>query len=127
MTKTCLIVEDSNFLIEIYKYNLKELDLHILEPAMDGKSAVDRILSEQPDLVILDLVLPELSGVDVLKKCVSEVRSKFLVISSLDGEDIKKQVKTLGALAFLEKPFKKSELVQVIQSIMIDFTEVQNG
>lgn len=127
MTKTCLIVEDSSFLIEIYKYNLKELDLHILEPAMDGKSAVDRILSEQPDLVILDLVLPELSGVDVLKKCVSEVRSKFLVISSLDGEDIKKQVKTLGALAFLEKPFKKSELVQVIQSIMIDFTEVQNG
>lgn len=128
--KTCLIVEDSLFIREIYKLCLKNTYLDIVDEALDGVSAIEKINALIPDIVLLDLVLPEKNGFDILSEC-SHLKTKFIVISSLPQSEYEQKAKSLGALFYLEKPFKKQQLIQLIESAINTElnaqTEVKHG
>lgn len=126
MKQKCLLVEDSLFIRELYRLCLKEIDLEIIGEANDGTTAVQKILELQPDLVLLDLVLPEKNGFDVLSEC-AHLKTKFIVITSLPPEEYEQKSKSLGALFYLEKPFKKQQLVQSVESAMNQQLEVKHG
>ena len=124
----CLIVEDAQFIREIYRFSLRGLNLEIIDEAGDGIEALAKIKKHQPDLVILDLVLPLKNGLDVLKE-ISEISpmTKCLVITSLDDAEIRNKAKALGAIQYLTKPFTKAQLLEAVESVTANYREVQNG
>jgi response regulator of citrate/malate metabolism len=129
MPLKCLIVEDSAFMREIYHYSLRELNnFSIVAEAQDGEEAMKLLAEIQPDILILDLVLPKKNGIDVLRDLPNvSAQTKTIVISSLDDENIIAQAKALGAIVYLIKPFTKLQLVTAIEEISKNYSEVQNG
>jgi response regulator of citrate/malate metabolism len=129
MTLKCLIVEDSAFMREIYHYSLRELNnFSIVAEAQDGEEAMRLLAEIQPDILILDLVLPKKNGIDVLRDLPTvSAHTKTIVISSLEDENIIAQAKALGAIVYLLKPFTKLQLVTAIEEISKNYSEVQNG
>ena len=126
MKKKCLIVEDSLFIRELYRICLKEVHVELIAELSDGVSAVEKIKELNPDLVLLDLVLPQKNGFDVLSEC-SHLKSKFIVISSLPKAEYELKTKALGSLFYLEKPFKKQQLVEAVETALHTITEAQHG
>ncbi len=128
MKLKCLIVEDVLFLREIYRLSLMNQNYEIIGEAVDGAEALLKIKALQPDIVILDLVLPLKNGLEVLKESHQlSPNSRFLVISSLDDQMTIDQAKSLGAIEYLTKPFTKAQLLESLNRISQQYNEVQNG
>ena len=123
-----VIVEDSHVMQQIYRAALADSPFDIVGEAMDGKKALAVIQQLQPDIVILDLVIPELSGVDVLKQLATiSPNSKTVVITSVEDAKVLQQVKNLGAVFVLQKPFKKDQLLHTLNLLAEPNTEVKHG
>lgn len=128
MKLKCLVVEDVLFIREIYKYSLRNENYQIIAEAGDGVEALQLIKMHQPDIVILDLVLPIKNGLEVLKEAHSlSARTRFLVISSLEDQATQDKAKALGASAYIVKPFTKQQLLESLNQISESYNEVQNG
>lgn len=123
-----VIIEDSHTMQQIYRSALANSGFEIVGEAMDGKKALTVIQQYQPNIVILDLVLPELSGVDVLKQLSTlSPRSQTIVITSVEDSKVLKQVKNLGAVFVLQKPFKKDQLLNTLNLLAEQKPEVKHG
>lgn len=129
MILKCLIVEDSAFMREIYRYSLAaNINLQIVAEAQDGVQALKLIKEIQPDILILDLVLPLKNGFDVLREmAVVSSKTKVVVISSLDDDSSILKAKALGAIVYLKKPFTKIELLDAINEVSKFYAGVDNG
>lgn len=129
MILKCLIVEDSAFMREIYRYSLaSNINLQIVAEAQDGVEALKLIKEIQPDILILDLVLPLKNGFDVLgEMAVVSPNTKVVVISSLDDDSSILKAKALGAIVYLKKPFTKIELLDAIDEVSRFYAGVDNG
>lgn len=129
MILKCLIVEDSAFMREIYRYSLAaNINLQIVAEAQDGVQALKLIKEIQPDILILDLVLPLKNGFDVLgEMAVVSPNTKVVVISSLDDDSSILKAKALGAIVYLKKPFTKIELLDAIDEVSRFYAGVDNG
>jgi two-component system, chemotaxis family, chemotaxis protein CheY len=128
MKLKCVLVEDTLFMREVYKFNLRNEQIDIVGEAADGMEALIQINQHKPDLIILDLVLPIKNGFDVLKEVTHmSPKSRCLVISSMDDEETKSKALALGAIQYITKPFTKLQLLQAIQEISQNFSEAANG
>lgn len=67
MSKVVLLVEDNDFIRNMYQLKLSKAGLTV-EEAIDGKQALEKIAAKKPDLVLLDMMMPNMSGIDVLKQ-----------------------------------------------------------
>ena len=124
----CLIVEDVTYIREIYRYNLQAEPYEIVAESADGLDALKKIEALRPDIVILDLILPLKNGLDVLRESHSlSPRSRFLVVSSMNEQNIIDQAKSLGAIEYLTKPFTREQLLSALSRISVNYSEVQNG
>lgn len=122
--KKILIVEDEIALAELYKTVFLEAG-YLAEIAGDGNTALTKA-DEQPDLILLDVMLPQLNGIDVIHKLKADSRTRtipILVISNLGQDDIIKQAKKLGVSDYLIKMrvdpgeiLKKAELILADES-----------
>ncbi|AGH96595.1 response regulator transcription factor [Pseudobdellovibrio exovorus] len=129
MSIKCLVVEEAAFIRQIYRLNLHGVNgVEIVAEARDGVEALRLISEIQPDMVLLELVLPLKSGLDVLKSLHGvSPRTQVIVISSLDDESLRVQAKALGAHAYLTKPFTRSQLLGAVEEICQHYAGVQNG
>ncbi len=128
MKLKCLIVEDVTYIREIYRYNLQAEPYEIVGEAADGIDALNKIEAFQPDIVILDLILPLKNGLDVLRESHSlSPHSRFLVVSSMNEQSIIDQAKSLGAIEYLTKPFSREQLLSALSRLSVNYSEVQNG
>lgn len=128
MKLKCLVVEDVTFIREIYRYSLLAENYEIVGEAVDGIDALQKIKDLQPDIVLLDLILPLKNGLDVLRESHSvSPKTRFLVISSLEDVSIMAHAKSLGAMEYLVKPFTKQQLLAALVRISHKYSEVQNG
>lgn len=112
-----LIIEDDKFLRELMTQKLTSEGFEMIE-ASDGEMGVERVKEEEPDLVLLDLLLPGIDGFEVLKWIRQEKQFKDLpviILSNLgDEKDIKKG-KELGATSYLIKSnFTPTEIIETI-------------
>ena len=128
MKLKCLIVEDVTFIREIYRYSLRNENYEIIGEAADGIDALLKIKNLQPDIVLLDLVLPLKNGLEVLKEAHQlSPQSRFIVISSIDDVATIEFAKTLGAIEYLVKPFTKNQLLESLSRVSQNYSEVQSG
>jgi len=110
-----LIADDSSFMREILKEIFVKEDYKIIE-AGNGKEALDKIESENPDLVLLDIIMPELDGIQVLEKAKDGL--KVIVISAVGQEKMVEKAKTLGASDYIVKPFDSTEVLSKVQAVL---------
>lgn len=129
MPLKCLIIEDATFMREIYRYVLaNNPDIEIVGEAGDGEEAVKLLFDLKPDLMLIDLVLPLKSGLDILKELsLISPNTKTIVVSSIEEEKIIAKTKALGVLSYIKKPFTKADLVKAFDEATRHYSEVQNG
>jgi two-component system response regulator RegX3 len=110
-----LVVEDEPALAETGQYTLEREGFRVTV-AGDGNRALDRFRSEQPSLVLLDLMLPELGGLDVLRIMRGESTVPIVILTAKDGEADKVAGLELGADDYVTKPFSMRELVSRVRA-----------
>lgn len=117
MTRTILVVDDETTLRETLVEAL-EMDGYRAISAADGREALVRFRADHPDLVLLDLMLPELSGVEVCRILRAESAVPIIMLTAKDGEVDKVVGLELGADDYVTKPFSLRELTARIRAIL---------
>jgi two-component system, OmpR family, response regulator RegX3 len=110
-----LIVEDEASLADTVRYNL-EREGYAVAVASDGRRALDRFRMDDPSLVILDLMLPELSGLDVCRQIRQISNVPIIIVTAKDAEADKVSGLELGADDYVTKPFSVRELVSRVRA-----------
>jgi two-component system cell cycle response regulator DivK len=118
--KTVLYVEDNEYNLKIVRQLLGRTSYRLIE-AMDGQLGVETALRELPDLILMDIQLPKLSGLDATRMLRADPKTAaipIIVITSfaLSGDDQK--AKDAGASAYLAKPYSPRELLQMIRKLV---------
>jgi len=106
---TVLVVEDDSSILEAVAFNL-ERDGHAVLRAADGVAGLELARAERPDLVVLDVMLPRMSGLDVCRILRAEQPVPILMLTARDQEADKIQGLDLGADDHITKPFSMREL-----------------
>ena len=110
-----LIVEDEAALADTVRYNL-EREGYSVAVASDGRRALERFRADDPSLVILDLMLPEVSGLDVCRQIRQISNVPIIMVTAKDSEADKVSGLELGADDYVTKPFSVRELVSRVRA-----------
>ncbi len=120
MKPSVLVAEDENALVTLLRYNLEREGYRVLE-ATDGEEALLVAAEEKPDLVLLDWMLPQLSGIEVCRRLRSrqETRNVPIIMLTARGEETDR-IRGLdtGADDYLTKPFSMMELMARLRAVM---------
>jgi two-component system cell cycle response regulator DivK len=117
--KTILHVEDNEFNRKIVRDLLARTTYRLLE-AVDGESGVTAAQEERPDLVLVDIQLPRMSGLDATRMIRSDPRTEHIpviVITSFALSGDEEKAKQVGASHYLSKPYSPRELLQAIRRL----------
>ncbi|MBM4445711.1 MAG: response regulator transcription factor [Chloroflexi bacterium] len=117
MAGRILVVEDDQTLREVLKYNLSK-EGHEVLTAEDGIQALERARSHKPDLVILDIMLPRLSGDEVCRILRAETTVPIMMLTAKTDEVDKVVALELGADDYVTKPFSMRELLARIRAML---------
>ena len=120
MGERILVVDDEPDLLELVRFNLSQAG-YVVETAATGREALERIRRAPPDLVVLDLMLPDLPGTDVCREIRSDARLAELPVVMLTArsEEVDRVVGfELGADDYVPKPFSPRELMLRVKAVL---------
>ncbi|MDC0343160.1 phosphate regulon transcriptional regulator PhoB [Alphaproteobacteria bacterium] len=120
MNLRVLIVEDEKALVEILEYNFKK-EGYVVDTASDGEIALDKIIFKAPDLIILDWMLPKLSGIELCKKVRSNKKIKnipIIMLTARGEEEDRLKGLEMGADDYVTKPFSINELLARAKAVL---------
>jgi len=111
-----IIVDDNDLMRDVLRLFLEQLKHEVLAEASDGVSAIKAFTELRPEVVLLDLVMPGMTGLDVLAK-VRELdpAAKVVIITAVEQGAMDKTILEQGAAAILRKPFSSEELDAVMK------------
>lgn len=115
MPETVLVVEDEPALRDTLTYSLKK-DGFTVEAVGDGRSAIDSARKLKPDLIVLDLMLPEIDGFEVCRILRQEMTTPILMLTARDDEIDRVVGLEVGADDYLTKPFSMRELMARVKA-----------
>lgn len=119
MDKKILIVDDAAFMRMMIKDGLSKNGFTNLLEAADGQLAFDTYQSEKPDLVIMDITMPNVDGIQALKMIKSyDSSAKVIMCSAMGQESMVVDAIRNGALDFIVKPFKPDRILQTVSKIL---------
>jgi DNA-binding response OmpR family regulator len=114
---TILVVEDDDILLETLAYNLEQAGLAVVT-ASDGIRAIELARGAQPDLIILDVMLPGLDGFSVCRTVTRESVIPVMLLTALHDESHRIAGLELGAIDYVVKPFSMGELLARVRAIL---------
>jgi two-component system, OmpR family, alkaline phosphatase synthesis response regulator PhoP len=117
MAETILIVDDEARIIELARLYLEQENF-IIDSATDGRVALEKILSQAPALVILDLMLPSMDGFEVCRRVRAQSDVPIIMLTARTDDVDKIVGLELGADDYLTKPFNPRELVARVKAIL---------
>lgn len=113
-----LVVDDEASIVTLLTYNLEKAGYGVVA-AGNGKEALAKVNSEHPDLILLDLMLPGLDGLDVLKQLRQERNLTPVILLTARGEELDKVLGLeLGADDYITKPFSPREVVARVKALL---------
>lgn len=128
--KKVLIVEDDPEILSLLEIHLKDLSCEVIK-ALDGKTGLDKALSENPDLVILDITLPEMDGIEVCRQVRANSAVPIIMLTAKSEEIDRVLGLEMGADDYITKPFSVREFIARVKAVFrrtemsSDPTEVQ--
>jgi DNA-binding response OmpR family regulator len=117
MTVKILVVDDEPPIVNMLAYNLKQANYKVVT-ACDGEEALTQARQEQPDLIILDLMLPRLDGLDVCRALRRERDVPIIMLTARDTEVDRVVGLELGADDYVVKPFSVRELMARVKNVL---------
>lgn len=120
MAKTIMAVDDSASVRQMVSFTLSEAGYKVIE-ACNGKDALSKLNGDTLHLIVTDLNMPEMNGIDLIKNVRTDPKHKFVPIILLTTEshdDKKKEGKSAGATGWIVKPFKPDQLLAVIKKVI---------
>lgn len=115
--KKILVIDDSLVIRKMVEIALEEEEF-IIETAVSGKDGLEVMDQTNPDLVILDMMLPDINGIEILKTIKASKGIPVIMLSGKDSPQMIETAKNEGAAEFLPKPFKDDELVEKIKKLI---------
>ena len=114
-----MIVDDSKMIIKLIQGFLETYNIEIVGTASDGKTAVNLFKQTDPDIVTLDITMPEMDGLTVLEEILKiKASAKVVVISALTDNATALKALKMGAKDFIPKPFKEDSLKAVLDRLI---------
>lgn len=118
MSKKVLVVDDEQSILTLLKYNLEQSGFQVIT-ALDGEAGINTAIAEKPDLIILDLMLPKLDGIEVCKLLRQrKINVPILMLTAKDDELDKILGLELGADDYMTKPFSPREVIARVKAIL---------
>jgi len=120
MPKTILLVDDEEDVRHLVELMLAKEDLRLLS-ARSGNEALRIVQEEDIDLVLLDLMMPRMSGQDllrILKRMPSTSEIPVVILTALETKETMKECLELGAVGYVQKPFAKKILVRTVKNVL---------
>ena len=118
MSQKILVVDDEQSIVTLLKYNLETAG-YIVEVAYDGEEALKKVETEQPELIVLDVMLPKKDGIEVCKTIRSDKNLvPILMLTAKDDEFDRVLGLELGADDYMTKPFSPKEVVARVKAIL---------
>jgi len=125
MNRKILVVDDEKSIADIIKFNL-EKEGFTVELSYDGEDAIEKIYNGNPDLIILDIMLPKKDGFEVLREIRTSITTPVLMLTAKEEEVDKVLGLELGADDYITKPFSMRELVARVKANLRRI-EMNNG
>ncbi|MZD05601.1 response regulator [Streptomyces sp. SID5785] len=125
LTTRVVIAEDEALIRLDLKEMLEEEGYTVVGEAGDGEQAVELAREHRPDLVILDVKMPKLDGISAAEKIAEESIAPVLMLTAFSQRDLVERARDAGAMAYLVKPFSKSDVVPAIEMAVSRFTELR--
>jgi two-component system chemotaxis response regulator CheY len=121
---TCLIVDDSAFMRFHLRRMMDSFDDVIASEAANGNEALREYGRLRPDIVLMDIVMPGLEGVETVKRiCSEDPKARVIMISSVSYQEKVAEAMSAGAKCFIPKPVTTEELRRAIQSVLTATTD----
>ena len=134
MSQKVLVVDDEQSIVTLLKYNIEQAGYQVIV-AYDGVQALEKVNEEKPDLVVLDVMLPEMDGIEVCKR-LRETKSTPIIMLTAKGEENNRVEDDefdrvlgleLGADDYMTKPFSPREVVARVKAILRRVSQIESS
>ncbi len=124
MKARVLVVDDAIFMRKMISDILEGNGMEVVGEADTGALAVEKYKELKPDLVTMDIIMPEMNGIDAVRQIISgDSQAKIVMCSALGQQALVQDALAAGAKDFLIKPFNPSRVIEVVSKIL---NQVQN-
>lgn len=119
MSRTVLIVDDAIFMRTMIADILKQAGFEVVGEAATGAEAVEKYRELKPDLVTMDIVMPDMGGIDAVREIIKEdPNARILMCSAMGQQGLVVEAIQAGARDFVVKPFQPSRVVEAVQRLL---------
>jgi len=120
MPKTVLIVDDSEFMRKLLRNIIEQDDYKIVGEAEDGSKALKLYKQLKPDIITMDIILPNKTGIEIVKeinKVDKNNHTKIVMVSALGQQQLVLEALQSGAKEYITKPFEKDRILEVLKRL----------
>lgn len=119
-----VIAEDEQLTRTIIRARLEKLGHTVVAEAGDGAQAIEAARLHKPDVIIMDIKMPIVDGIEAARTILNETPCAILFLSSFNEQELVEQVSETGALAYLMKPFRKEDLAPALEIAVRRFRQI---
>jgi two-component system chemotaxis response regulator CheY len=119
MSKRILIADDLSFIRLVQKEAIASGGYRIVGEASTGREAVEKYAQLRPDLIVLDITMPEMNGLEAMKRILAiDPQARIIICSAIGQQSLIVEAISAGAMDFIVKPFKPERLVAAIDKAL---------
>ncbi|HEU4455074.1 MAG TPA: response regulator [Longimicrobium sp.] len=119
MNSTVLICDDAIFMRTMIGDILRQAGFQVVGEAENGQQAIDKYRALRPDFVTMDIVMPEMGGIDAVREIIAEdPQAKILMCSAMGQQALVIEAIQAGARDFVVKPFQPSRVLEAVQRVL---------
>jgi response regulator NasT len=121
-----VVADDDAVMRTLLRARLEKLGHELVGEADNGATAVELVKAHRPDVVILDIRMPEVDGIEAARQITAETPCAILFLTAFGDQVLVEQATEAGAFGYLMKPFRKEDLAPAMEVAMRRFRELQN-
>jgi AmiR/NasT family two-component response regulator len=121
-----LIAEDETLTRTILRARLEKLGHQVVAEVENGIQAVEAAKNTRPDVIIMDIRMPEMDGIEAARKIMEETPCALLFLTAFGDKELVEQASEAGAVAYLMKPFRKEDLAPALEVAVRRFRQIQS-